>query len=206
MSLSQDQIESIKDQLRQQVQHLPEDKKKSALEQIENMSEETIESLVKQQKAQSSGDNKSIFRMIVDKEIDAIDVAENPESIAVLDINPISSGHLMIIPKKAVSASKSIPAKCFSLAKKLSQQVIKKLGAKSAEIQTETKFGEAILHVIPIYKEPLNINSARQKALMDDLKKIAEKIRIVKKVKIPKIKIASRTQDSSAIQLKRRIA
>ena len=208
MTLTEEEVESIRQQLREQVENLPGDKKQAALQQIETMSPEAIESLVKQQKSQYSQEKeqKSIFRMIVDKDIDAIQVAENKQSLAVLDINPISKGHVMIIPKSAVPKTKQIPTQCFSLAKRISQNIIKKLSAKSTEIQTETKFGESIVHVIPIFQEPLNINSPRQKSSQEDLKMIADKIKIVKKIKIPRIKQPSKKSESPAIHKKRRIA
>jgi|SRR3989344_6439868 len=207
MPLTQEEIDSIKDQLREQVSQMPEDKKAAAMKQIDEMSSGAIESLVKQQKSMHSHDNKSIFRMIIDKEIDAVDVAENKAGIAVLDINPISKGHSMIIPKKVAKTAKDISTQCFSLAKKLSKNITSKLQAKSTEIQTETKFGETIIHVIPIYDVPLNINSQRHKTEMEELKKTGDKIRIVKKVRIPKIKPAVRQKpDTPAIQLKRHIA
>ena len=208
MPLTPNQVESIKEQLRQQVESMPEDKKAPALKQIEEMSPETIESLVKQQRSQNSeGEKRSIFRMIVEREIEAIDVGENKYALAVLDINPISKGHIMIIPKKAVDKAKLIPTPCFALAKKISQNIISKLRAKSTEIQTETKFGESIIHVIPIYNESLNINSPRQKAQTDELKSLADKIRIIRKIRIPKIKKQSyQMSNTPAIQMKRRIA
>ncbi|MEK6928153.1 MAG: HIT family protein [Nanoarchaeota archaeon] len=206
MTLTKEQVASIKTQLRSQVQTLPEDKKSLALKQIEEMSDEAIESLVKQERERSSDERKSIFRMIIDSEIESVKITENASALAVLDINPISKGHTIIIPKKEVIDAKSIPTQAFSLAKIVSKRVEDKLKAKSSEIQTEKKFGESIIHVIPIYDAPLNLDSPRQKSSMEELNKIAEQIKIIKKPKLPLIKQKkSNPKDSSSLIMKRRI-
>ena len=43
MPLTKEQIKALKDQLSQQIEHLPEDKRKEAQKQINEMADETIE-------------------------------------------------------------------------------------------------------------------------------------------------------------------
>lgn len=206
MSLTKEQIDSLKHQLREQVKSLPEDKKHQALKQIEEMSDEAIESLLNQERAKSADNQKSIFRMILDGEIESVKVAENTHAVAVLDINPISKGHALIIPKKETKEIPDLPSQAFTLAKSLSKILISKLKAKSSEIQTEKKFGEAIIHVIPIYDTPLTLNSPRQKSSLEELDKISALIKIVKKEKLPVIKPKKKSpEDSKVIKLKRHI-
>jgi histidine triad (HIT) family protein len=45
---------------------------------------------------------KSIFSKIIDREIPAHIVAEDDHFIAFLDINPLSIGHTLVVPKKEV--------------------------------------------------------------------------------------------------------
>lgn len=45
---------------------------------------------------------KTIFSKIIDREIPAHVVAEDSNFIAFLDINPLSVGHTLIVPKKEV--------------------------------------------------------------------------------------------------------
>ena len=45
---------------------------------------------------------KNIFEKIIDNEIPAYKVYEDEEVIAILDINPISYGHTLLIPKKRI--------------------------------------------------------------------------------------------------------
>lgn len=44
----------------------------------------------------------SIFSKIINREIPAYIVAEDPHHIAFLDINPVAIGHTLVVPKKEV--------------------------------------------------------------------------------------------------------
>jgi histidine triad (HIT) family protein len=205
MALTQEQVKALKEQLVQQIQHLPESKKSLALQQIEALSPEALESMLKQQQ-RSHGKEKSVFRMIVDREIPSALVDENASAIAVLDINPISRGHTIIIPRLAAKDAKDLPTQAFTLAKKLSKKIISKLKAKSAEIQTENKFGEVIINIIPIYDIPLNVNSERQKISKEEIEKIAGKLKPKKRVKKEKIiRKEEKLAKTEALKLPRKI-
>lgn len=188
MALSAEEVQDLKNQLYTQIEHLPEDKKIAAKKQIDEMSAETLEYLLKEQSKQAKGKDKNIFRMIADREIESIEVGENKKAIAVLDINPISKGHTIIIPKSLIKDAKSLPNSAFTLAKSISKKIVKELGAKSTEIHSENKMGECILHILPVYDTPVHLGSQRQKAGKEELEKIASKIKIRKRQRIPKIK------------------
>jgi len=195
MALTPEQVKQLKEQLRNQVQHLPESKKAQALEQIESLSPEALE-LMLSQKQNPEKEERSVFRLIVNGKIPSIMVDENKSAIAVMEINPISKGHVIIISKDEKELTPSAAA--FTLAKKLSERIISKLRAKSAEIQTETKLGETIINIIPVYDKPLNINSPRKKAEKEELEEIASKIRKKAKPKIEKIKIKKEGKKESS--------
>ncbi len=188
MPLTEEQVKALKAQLLSQIENLPEDKKAEAEREIESLSPEALESMLKQQSSGKSQKEKSVFRMIISKEIPSYLIDENPYANAVLEINPVSKGHSIIIPKLPAKTSKEIPTKAFALAKKISKKIISKLEAKSAEIQTETKFGEAIINVIPVYDEPLSINSPRQKASKEELEALESRLKKIKRNPKPKIK------------------
>lgn len=44
----------------------------------------------------------SIFQKIIDKEIPAYIIDENEDFVAFLDVFPVTKGHVLVIPKKAV--------------------------------------------------------------------------------------------------------
>jgi len=209
MTLTQEQVQELKKQLSQQIQHLPPQQKEAAQKQIDSMSPEALEIMLKQQQTQGpspkQGPQKTIFRMIVDGDITSTEVDRNKKALAVLDINPISKGHIIIIPKSPVSNAKDLPTTAFSLAKKLSKRIEKKLKAKSVEIQTETKFEETIVNLIPIYDKPLSIHSPRKQAPQEELEKTAELLRPMKKKKTTVIKKKKKTQETEILKLPKRI-
>ncbi len=204
MALTSEEISELRTQLKSQIQHLSPEKKKEAESQIESMSPKALEEMLKEQQTSSKN---SIFRMIVNKEIDSVIVGENSESLAVLDINPISKGHCMIIPKSPVSLPEKIPPSAFSLAQELSKKIISNLKAKETKAETTVQFGEAIIHLIPIYDSPLSLSSERTKASKEELleiKKILETIKIERKVE--KIKIETpKIEEIQILKLDRRI-
>ena len=203
MALTKEQIRELKSQLKQQIGHLPPSQKKEAEAQIESMSDEAIEEMLRQQQS-SSG--KTIFRMIVNNEVETVKIGENSDSIAVLDINPISRGHVLIIPKKTVSSPNKIPKSAFSLAEEISKKIISNLKASSTKAHTEKKFGEAVLNLIPIYDKDLDINSKRSKSSLDELKEIKKSIETIKIEKKPElIKIENKKENQIVIKLKRRM-
>ncbi len=158
MPLSPEQIQELKNQFKEQIAHLPEDKRIEAEQQIEQLSDETIEEMLHHQKILQ----KPVYRAIVSDEIPSKKIDENEEAIAVLEIKPISKGHTIIIPIKEVKDVKDLPTQASTLAKKIAKRIETKLSAKNVEIQTEFKFGEIIINIIPIYDKPLSLNSPRQ--------------------------------------------
>tara|TARA_Y100000310_G_scaffold325041_1_gene387874 strand:- start:2011 stop:2625 length:615 start_codon:yes stop_codon:yes gene_type:complete len=203
MPLTPEQVSQLKEQLKSQVQNLEPEQKAEAETQIAQMSPEALETMLQQQQSQQS----SIFRQIVNKEIDSVQVGENPEAIAVLDINPISKGHTMIIPKTAVQTPDKIPKSAFDLAQDISKKIISNLKAKSTKTETQVQFGEAIIHIIPIYDKDLSLESQRSKASPQDLQEIKTSLETIVISKKPeKIKITKKkSQKKKPLKLKRAI-
>ncbi|MEK6825730.1 MAG: HIT domain-containing protein [Nanoarchaeota archaeon] len=194
MALSPEEVIELKAQLSQQVAHLPPEQKAKAQAQINVMSPETIESMLDQQKGNAAGAKdsgkaqKSPYRMMIDKDFETVIVEENAEALAVLEINPISEGHTMIVPKKAAESSDKLPPEAFVLAQKVAKLLKDNLKAKSVEMPTEEKFGETIINIIPIYDSPVNLSSPRKKSSVEELKELVKKIKPVELPKIEKIK------------------
>lgn len=203
MTLTQEEISELKAQLLSQMKNLPERQRKAAEEQIKNMSAEALELMLKQQT--ESDNSKNVFRMIADKDIASNIIDENSSALAVLDINPISKGHILIIPKVPAFKKSDIPEMAFSLAKSLSKKIVERLNAKSAEIQTEQKFGEEVIHIIPIYDTHLDLNSKRQKSTPEKLEKISSELKLKKEKKPEIIRIETSTSSNQIQRIHRRI-
>src|SRR3989344_8766979 len=104
--LTPEQVAELKSQLAEQIKHLPEAQRAQAQVQIDQMSPEALELMLNQQMSSQSTKakaSKSVFRMIIDGELPSKKINENKNAIAVLEIKPVSKGHVIIIPKKSVS-------------------------------------------------------------------------------------------------------
>lgn len=197
--LSAEEIAELKQQLAEQIAHLPQAQKEKAQEQIDALSPEALESMLKQQTSK-----KSILRMIVDSEVAAKKIEENKEAIAVIEIRPISKGHVMILPRHPVAQAKNMPPAALTLARKVAKKIALKLQAKGVEIQTETKFGEQIINVIPYYDKPLSISSPRYEAKETELEQVYLLLRTIKRLPTQKAPKKTKSQDTTLI-LRRRI-
>lgn len=210
MPLTQEQVAELKQQLHKQIEHLSPAQKIQAAAQIDSMSAEALEAMLNQQVAgpKKTGEKqKTIFRSIVDGDIETVKVEENNYAIAVMDISPIAKGHVLIIPKKAVSDAKHLPVPAFTLAKNIGKRVSIEFKAKSTAIQTENKFGECVIHVIPSYDDKvLDLSSQRTQASKEDLELIARNIRpIQKKKRLPLIKKETKpVQEKSSLPSRQR--
>lgn len=200
MPITKEQIKELKSQLSQQVAHLPPEKKAEAQSQIDSLSPDALEAMLEQQQSQ-----KSIFRMIIDNEIESVQIDQAPQVVAVLEINPVSKGHCIIIPKIPIKEESQLTKEIHSFTEKVSKKLIESLKAKSTQIFKEKKFGEIILDIIPIYNEPLNLQSPKQKFSIKELKKLKTQINVEKIEKKTEIIKKEKKQKTKPIKLKRRV-
>ncbi len=201
MALTKEQIKELKTQLSEQISHLPPDKKAEAENQINEMSPESLEAMLEQQKTQQ----QKIFRMIIEGKIPSVKIDEDSNAIAVLSTKSLSKGHAIIIPKLPIIKEKDIPKEIHEFSEKISKKLISSLKPKSCSVLAEKAFGEIVLHIIPIYDKPLTLSSSRQDLSPEQLEEIKKQINIEKISKEPeKIKI-KKPAKSKPIKLNRRI-
>ncbi len=232
MVLTKEEVKELKKQLIEQVKGLPEDKRKDAEKQIEEMSSEAIEAMVEQQKGR-----QQVFRMIANKEIDSVIVAESNEAIAVLEINPLSRGHTMVIPKEEVSKKENMPKGVVSFAEGIVKKIERSLKSKKVNMVIGEKMGEAVIDLIPVYdkensgnrgtfspESPMDISersdiinrnihkeidgkTERKRASKEELEQVSKEINteVIKKAEPEKIKIEKKEEKAERVKLKRRI-
>jgi len=179
--LSQEQISQIKNQIIQQIESaFPEDKRQFAKQQIESMDEKQLETFLIQNNmiknsdkmgAQGISMEQCIFCSIVSGKIASYKIDENKNSIATLEINPISNGHILIIPKEHIGSADKIPSQALSLAKKIARKLKNKLKPREILIHSDNIFGHEIINVIPIYENE-TADSKRTSAKKEELEKI----------------------------------
>lgn len=181
MVLTQEQILDIKKQLFEQIQKFPEEQRNSINEQIESMSTEELEqfliqnNLIKGESGEAT-EQSCIFCSITEGKISSYKIAESENAIAVLEINPISKGHILIIPKIHIS-SKEIEKQFSDLALSLKEKLIKEFSPKDVGIFISEFFGHGIINLIPIYKDETP-KSPRQKSTPEELKEIQKKLEL----------------------------
>ena len=143
--------------------------------------------------------------MIVDNEVESVKIDENSQAIAILELNPISKGHAIIIPKSPVKEESQLPKEAHSLSERVSKKLIENLKAKSTQVFIEKKFGEIIIDVVPIYDKPISQDSPRQKSSIEELQKIKTSINVEKIEKKREIIKKEKKQDQKPVKLKRRV-
>ena len=123
--LQEDQVKNIKEQLINQINStFPEEQKKDSIQKIESMNSEELEqfliqnNLIKSDGQQNSENQKCIFCSIVFGDIPSTKIAENENAIAILEINPLSKGHTIIISKEH---SNPAPKKAEELAEQVKE-------------------------------------------------------------------------------------
>jgi histidine triad (HIT) family protein len=125
----------------------------------------------------------TIFTKIVNGEIPCFKVAENDQFLAFLDINPISKGHVLVIPKLEVDYIFDIEDELLAQFMLFAKSVAKKIKiAFPCEKVGVTVIGlevpHAHIHLVPMNKmNDMNFSNPKLQLSMDELKSIAESIR-----------------------------
>ena len=125
----------------------------------------------------------SIFTRIINREIPAHIVAEDERYIAFLDINPLTIGHTLVVPKKEVDYLFDIDDETLAGMNVFSKKVaiaIKK-AVPCVRIGVEViglEVPHAHVHLIPMNRtEDLNFMRPKLKPTKEELTEVAEKIR-----------------------------
>ena len=124
----------------------------------------------------------SIFSKIAAGEIPSYKIAENDEFYAFLDINPMSKGHTLVIPKKEIDyifdIDDELLGRMMVFSKKIAtaiKEAIPCVRVGVAVIGLEVP--HAHIHLVPINKETdMLFGGKKLKLTSDELKDIAENI------------------------------
>lgn len=189
MVFSSEQAEEVKKQLLVEVDKLPNENKEQIKEYIKKLDEKGLEEFLKKNKIQytetgisqepSEGEEgkpeaeqKCIFCSIAKGETPSYKIAETKKAIAVMEINPISKGHVIIIPLEHTTVEK-MPKSALTLAQKIAKKLKKKLKPEDIKIETSNFQGHPMINVIPLYK---NAPLKKYKASEDELKQLQNKL------------------------------
>lgn len=188
--LPKKQLEQIKTQLFSQLDQSNLPNKEEIKNSMKSMNEEQLEEFLIQNKLiKQEGEEQCIFCSILEGKIPSYKIQENQEAIAILEINPISKAHTIIIPKIHTTET---PKKAFELAQEVSEK-IKIFKPKKIDVIPSTMFGHEILNILPVYKNE-TLKSPKQKAdekELQEIQKTLSEIKLEKKdpeKKLPELK------------------
>lgn len=179
MALSSEQLENIKKQLLEQVQNtFPDEKKAETIKQIEEMNDDEFEQFLKQNNLINDSNQESnncIFCSIIQGNMPSTRIGENEKSIAILELNPISEGHSLIIPKDHITERNALPQEIYDLAKEVGEKINLSFRPNEMKVLEGEVMGHQIINLLPIYKNE-TLESPRTKKTPEELLKLKNKI------------------------------
>ena len=130
--------------------------------------------------------NDTIFGKIIRGEIPATKVYEDEKCLAFMDINPVSKGHLLLIPKEHYKWMQDVPDELLSYlfikTKMLMGAIVQSLGCDYVQVSVVGKdIPHFHIHIIPRYfaDEIKEISSHTSYADPEEMTSFAEKIKNV---------------------------
>ena len=124
----------------------------------------------------------SVFTKIINGEIPSYKVAEDDNYYAFLDINPITKGHTLVVPKKEVDYIFDLDDKTLEgmilFAKKIAKKIGEKIDCKRvAVVVLGLEVPHAHIHLIPINSEQdVDFHGKKLKLTPEEFQSIAELI------------------------------
>lgn len=184
--LTPKEAQKIKERILQQIDNFPEEKREAARQQIIEMNDEELEQFLIQNKLvtenneeqdSSSLQQSCIFCSIRDHKTPSYILKEEQEVIAVLDINPQSLGHTIIIPTAHNKDIAATPIRIFGLVKELAQNIQEKFSPKEIKLVSQVFAKHLTFHLIPQYTEGSRLPKEQLKN--EEFNKLQKQLQIV---------------------------
>lgn len=176
--LTEEQIQKLNE-----LSKLPQEEQQTELQKLlSTMSPGQVEFLKSQQKQQC------IFCSIVEFQAPQYRIYEDNHFIGILDINPATKGHVIIIPKKHYKFINEIEEDFSIPIKKITNKIYEVLQADvSIIINNGEKAGQKLPHasisIIPRYEnDNIKIEWGSKQAAKEELSELSEKLMIQKEV------------------------
>jgi len=153
---------------------------------LSTFNEKQIKFLQEQQK-RGQGEGQCPFCLIVEGKIPSQKIYEDEQIIAVLDINPATKGHTLVMPKKHYALTAQMPdselAHLFMVVNNLAKHLFQTLQADGTNIFLANgavagqRAPHVFVHVIPRYKDDgVSFEWEGKKAEDEELAKVREQI------------------------------
>jgi len=183
MPIPKEQSEEVKKQLISQIESSQMENKDQIKKYVQELNEPQLEEFLKQNKIdisqftpQQDGqptESKCIFCSIKNNEMPSYKIAENKKAIAILEINPLTKGHSIIIPLEHTTIDK-LSKSALTLAQKITKKIKLKLKPEDVKIETSSIQGHAIINVIPFYKDIQPEKKKAEESELQELQKLLE--------------------------------
>jgi histidine triad (HIT) family protein len=188
MKINKQDLEKIRTSLLEKLPFFPKEKQEQIKNTIKNTNDEEFEEFIiankllqtGEEEKQQTSDENCIFCKIIKKQIPSHIIQEDEDYLTILELNPLSKGHALILPKKHIPKTK-LTQKDFDFAKKIQILLQEKLTPKEVGVIPSEVLEHAVINLIPKYDK--EINGERYKASEEEL------IQIEKKIKQEPIKI-----------------
>lgn len=186
-----EEAKNIKEQLISHIEKsFPEDKKEFAKSKIASMNSSELETFLKQNKLMQSegpqGEESCVFCLISSGKISSYPLEDTKDFLAVLEINPLSKGHTIIVPKTHISSAEGLGESIKVATKEISKRLKSKLKPKDIKIEPSNIMGHEIINLIPLYEDQEN-SKERHQATQEELSSLQKMLKKTKKLrKAPK--------------------
>jgi len=191
MEITEEEASKIKEHLLKQLDNFPEDKREQIKKQIESMTTEQVGTFIEQNNLTHLG-GQCIFCAIAANQTPSYKIAENKDNIAILELNPLSKGHALIVPKEHLE---KVTESSKKLAEEISQKLQDKFNPKEIKTNEIKIMDHAVLEIVPIYGD----ETQKKQATEEELKELQEKITKAEEVPLIEKKEEEETNEEEVI-------
>ncbi|PIN77221.1 hypothetical protein COV15_02650 [Candidatus Woesearchaeota archaeon CG10_big_fil_rev_8_21_14_0_10_34_12] len=188
-------IDETKQELIKQAEQLPEDVREQFVTRVQEMSEQELQDFLKQlAQKQNSWQGECLFCSIANGKVSSFKVFENEKFSAVLDINPVSEGHILLVPKKHVESLEKLENKkeMLLIVEELSKKMKQELGVHDVAVLISSA-GHLIIQLIPVYQDTV-LQFSRKKIEKEKMEEIAGKLKCDVKIELKKERVESKKE------------
>jgi len=186
--IDDEEAKRIKEQLFSQLASMPKEQAEGLKGKIDSMSSSELEKFVSQQGGSgSSGATECLFCQIIKGKIETIKIYEDANVLAILDINPISPGHAIVMPKQhfqfLFQLSEPMLLNTMKVVNLLSEIIVNVTKARGVNLNVAMGevAGQRVPHLafnlIPRHdKDNIFFDAERKKIEKKELEKIAKEV------------------------------
>jgi histidine triad (HIT) family protein len=179
MDKVQEDLTNIKEKLIEQIKgQYDEAQANEFISKINEMNDEQFIEFLKQQgmiAGDGSPNQQCVFCQMVAGQIPTTKIAENDSGIAILEINPVSEGHTLIIPKKHVGKNTQLDDEFLKLSELVTKKLTNTFNPTKVDLIPNEVMGHQVINALPVYNGE-TLNSPRQNQTPEGLTTLKEKI------------------------------